>query len=83
MPVNESAKALLKHLSQLADRSAVGGGELHPDLRAAINYAASILAVAEGFELNIDDAAMIAGEGASGLQKFLQKYGVGGEASKK
>ena len=67
MPVNESAKALLKHLSKLADR----GGELHLDLRAAINYAASILAAAEGFELNIDDAAMIAEEGSLGLQKFF------------
>ena len=76
MPVNESAKALLKHLSQLADRSNAGGGELHPDLRAAINYAASILAASEGFELNIDDAAMIAEEGPLGLQKFLLKYGV-------
>ena len=76
MPVNESAKALLKHLSQLADRSNAGGGELHPDLRAAINYAASILAAAESFELNIDDTAIIAAEGPLGLQKFFQKYGV-------
>jgi len=75
MPINESAKALLKHLSHLADRSNAAGSELHPDLRAAINYAASILAAAEGFELNIDDAAMIASEGPLGLQKFLQKYG--------
>ena len=83
MPVNESAKALLKHLSQLADRSNAGGGELHPDLRAAINYAASILAATEGFELNIDEAAMIAEEGPLGLQKFFRKYGVSGETSKK
>ena len=76
MPINESAKALLKHLSQLADRSNASGGELHPDLRAAINYAASILAAAEGFEFNIDDAVVIAAEGPLGLQKFLQKYGV-------
>jgi len=76
MPVNESAKALLKHLSQLADRSNAGHGELHPDLRAAINYAASILAAAEGFELNIDDTAMIADEGSLGLQKFLKKCDV-------
>jgi len=78
MPINESAKALLKHLSQLAARS--NGGELHPDLRAAINYAASILAAAEGFELDIDDAAVIAAEGPLGLQKFLKKYGVNEEA---
>ena len=79
MPVSESAKALLKHLSQLADRSNAGGGELHPDLRAAINYAASIWAAAEGFELDIDDAAMIAAEGPLGLQKFYNKYGLNGE----
>ena len=76
MPVNESAKALLKHLSQLADRSNASDGELHPDLRAAINYAASILAAAESFDLNIDDAAMIAEGGPLGLQKFLLKNGV-------
>ena len=75
MPINESAKALLKHLSQLAGRSNAGGGELHPDLRAAINYAASIWAAAESIEFNIDDAAMIAEEGPLGLQKFFQKYG--------
>jgi len=80
MPVNESAKALLKHLSQLAERSPAGGGELHPDLRAAINYAASIWAAAEGYEFIIDDAAMIAEEGPLGLQKFFQKYGVKAEA---
>jgi len=74
MPINESAKAILKHLSHLADRYNAHGGELHPDLRAAINYAASILAAAEGFELNIDDTSMIAAEGSLGLQKFLQKY---------
>ena len=79
MPVNESAKALLKHLSRLADRSIAGGGELHPDLRAAINYAASIWAAAEGYELNIDDAAMIAEAGPLGLQKFCNKYGLNGE----
>ena len=76
MPINESAKALLKHLSQLAGRSNAGGGELHPDLRAAINYAASILAAAEGYEFNIDDAAVIAEEGLLGLQKFYKKCGV-------
>ena len=76
MSIKESARALLKHLSQLADRSNAGGSEMHPDLRAAINYAASILAAAAGFELNIDDAAMIAAEGPLGLQKFLRKYGV-------
>ena len=75
MPINENAKALLKHLSQLADRSNASG-ELHPDLRAAINYAASILAAAEGFDLDIDDAALIVAEGALGYQKFLLKYGV-------
>jgi len=75
MPINESAKALLKHLSQLAGRSSVGDGELHPDLRAAINYAASIFAAAEGLDFNIDDDAMIAAEGPLGLQKFLLKYG--------
>ena len=80
MPVKESAKALLKHLSQLADRSNASGGDIHPDLRAAINYAASILAAVEDFELNIDDASMIAMEGSLGLQKFLQKYSVGAKA---
>jgi len=74
MPINESAKALLEHLSKLAGRA--GGGELHPDLRAAINYAASIYAASEGLEFNIDDAAMIAAEGPLGLQKFHQKYSV-------
>ena len=74
MPINESAKALLKHLSQLADRSNADKGELHPDLRAAINYAASILAAAEGFDLDVEDAGMIAIEGPLGLQKFLMKY---------
>jgi len=76
MSISESAKALLKHLSHLADRSNAHGGELHPDLRAAINYAASILAAAEGFELNIDDTVLIATERPLGLQKFLRKYGV-------
>jgi len=76
MPIKDSASALLKHLSQLADRSNAGGGELHPDLRAAINYAASILAVAADIELDIDDAGMIAAEGCLGYQKFLLKYGV-------
>ena len=76
MPINESAGALLKHLSHLAERSNATGGELHPDLRAAINYAASILAAAEGFELDIEDAGMIAAEGGLGLQKFLIKYGL-------
>jgi len=74
MQLKENAHALLKHLSQLADRS--GKDELHLDLRAAINYAASILAIAEGFEFDIDDAAMIAMEGPLGLQKFLMKYGI-------
>ena len=76
MQVKENAKALLKHLSQFADRSNAGKGELHPDLRAAINYAASILATVEGFELDIDDAAVIAAEGPLGLQKFFMKYGM-------
>ena len=74
MTVNENAQALLKHLSQLADRSNAGGGELYPDLRAAINYAASIFAASAGVELNIDDAAWIAAEGVLGYQKFLMKY---------
>jgi len=76
MPVKESAVALLKHLSQLADRSKANGGELHPDLRAAINYAASIWATAADVELNIDDAGMIAAEGCVGYQRFLMKYGM-------
>ena len=76
MPIKDSAIALLKHLRQLADRSNAGGGELPPDLRAAINYAASILAEAAGFELDIDDAGMIAAEGCVGLQKFANKYGI-------
>jgi len=74
MQLKENAHALLKHLSKLADRS--GKGELPPDLRAAINYASSIFAEAEGFELDIDDAALIAAEGPLGLQKFLIKYGI-------
>jgi len=76
MPIKESAAALLRHLSQLADRSNASGGELHPDLRAAINYAASIFAGTAGFELNIDDAGMIAAEGCVGYQRFLLKFGV-------
>jgi len=52
----------------------------NPDLRAAINYAASIWAAAEGYEFIIDDAAMIAEEGPLGLQKFYNKYGLNGEA---
>jgi len=76
MPIKESAAALLKHLSQLAERSNASGGELHPDLRAAINYATSIFAEAAGVELDIDDAGMIAMEGYVGYQKFSMKYGV-------
>ena len=48
----------------------------NPDLRAAINYAASIFAEAAGFELDIDDAGMIAAEGCVGYQRFLMKYGL-------
>ena len=76
MTLKENTKALLKHLSQLAERSNASGGELPPDLRAAINYAASIFAEAAGAELDIDDAGMIAAEGCVGYQRFLMKYGI-------
>ena len=76
MTLQENTEALLKHLSQLADRSNASGGESHPDLRAAINYAASIFAAVVGFELDIDDTGMIAAEGYVGYLRFLNKYGV-------